>query len=579
MVSEKASAGGRLKQGAMVLLVFGLVLACYWPALRGGRLWDDKGHITRPDLQSWSGLLRIWTDVHATQQYYPVLHSAFWVEHCLWGDATIGYHLLNVFLHATSCCLVAFILRRLWGSRAGGSPAAVVPPGTEWLAALIFAAHPVCVESVAWIAEQKNTLSLVFYLLAVLAYLNFDERRRWASYALASGLFLLALGTKTVTATLPAALLVILWWRKGRLSWRRDVAPLSLWFVLAMAAGLVTAWVERNLIGAEGPSFDLPIGQRLLLPGRVIWFYLGKLFWPSGLIFIYPHWNLAADAAEWYGWLAAALAVTAALWLIRRRSRGPLAGWLFFVGSLAPALGFFNVYPFIYSYVADHFQYLASLGIIVTVAAGIGGFLGRAPPPVRAVGVALCGLLVGTLAVLANRQSASYRDVVTLYRETLARNPACWMAYNNLGVELAADGHKAEAITLYEQALRINSNYAEVHNNLAFELEKLPGRGWEALSHYEQALQIKPDYVTAHLNMAEFLARLPGREPEAIVHYEAALRLRPDDAAAHNNLAIIYAREGRFDDARKQWELALSLKPNDESIRGNLDRLRGLMGQ
>jgi tetratricopeptide (TPR) repeat protein len=579
MLSGKTSAGARLGQGAMVLLVFGVALACYWPALGGGRLWDDKGHITRPDLQPWSGLVRIWTDVHATQQYYPVLHSAFWFEHRLWGDATVGYHLLNVFLHAASCCLVALILRRLWSPKAGTPTVVAVPPGTEWLAALIFAVHPVCVESVAWIAEQKNTLSLVFYLLAVLAYLRFDERRSWASYALASGLFLLALGTKTVTATLPAALLVILWWRRGKLSWRRDVGPLLPWFVFGLGAGLVTAWVERNLIGAEGPSFDLPIGQRLLLPGRVIWFYLGKLFWPAGLMFIYPHWNLAAHAAEWYGWLAAALAMTAALWLIRRRSRGPLAGWLFFAGSLAPALGFFNVYPFIFSYVADHFQYLASLGVIVTVAAGIGALLGRASPRMRIGGLALCGLLVGTLAVLANRQSASYRDVVTLYRATLARNPDCWMARNNLGIELAAEGRRAEAIDQYEQALRINPNYAEIHNNLAFELEKLPGGGWEALSQYEQAVQIKPDYLTARVNLAKELARLPGRETEAIAEYEEVLRMKPDDAAAQNNVAIIYAKQGRYEEARNHWELALRLRPGDDNIRDSLDRLRELMGQ
>jgi tetratricopeptide (TPR) repeat protein len=575
MLSAKASARERLRQGAMVLLVFGLVLACYWPALRGGRVWDDKGHITRPDLQSLPGLVRIWTQLGATQQYYPVVHTAFWIEHRLWGDATLGYHALNVFLHATSCCLVALILRRWWRLKAG------LPPGTEWLAALIFAVHPVCVESVAWISEQKNTLSLVFYLLAVLAYLKFDARRPAPKsakyYGLALALFLLALGTKTVTATLPAALLLILWWRKGRLSWRRDVLPLSLWFAPAIAAGLFTAWIERHLIGAEGAAFDLSAGQRLLLSGRVIWFYLGKLFWPTGLIFIYPHWDVAADAAKWYGWLTAALAVTAALWLIRRRFRGPLAGWLFFVGSLAPALGFFNVYPFIFSYVADHFQYLASLGIIVVVAAAIGAFLGRASPPIRVGGLVLCGLLVGTLAVLANRQSASYRNGVTLYRATLARNPDCWMAHNNLGYELRSAGLQAEAIDQYEQALRIKPDYAEAHNNLAREIEKLPGRGWEALDHYEEALRIKPDYFTAHLNMADFLATLPGRQADAIAQYEEVLRLQPDYAAAHNNLAIIYAREGRLEEARKQWEFALRLDPNNDKVRGNLERLRGLM--
>ena len=363
-----------------------------------------------------------------------------------------------------------------------------------WLAALIFAVHPVCVESVAWISEQKNTLSLVFYLLAGLAYLDFDARRRRWSYGAALGFFILALGTKSVTATLPAALLVVLWWRKGRLSWRRDIVPLAPWFVLAMVSGLFTAWVERKFIGAEGARFDLLAGQRVLLAGRVIWFYLGKLFWPSDLMFIYPHWDVAAAGVGWYGCVGAALAVTAALWLMRGRSRGPLAGWLFFTGSLLPALGFFNVYPFLFSYVADHFQYLASLGIIAAVAWGIVMILARVPPGVRAGGRALCALLVVTLGILANRQSRMYSDGETLYRATLARNPDCWMAHNNLALELArSPAGKAEAIAHFRDALRIRPDYPEAHNNLAVELAKSPGSLPEAIAQYEEALRLQPE--------------------------------------------------------------------------------------
>src|SRR5664280_1101095 len=485
---------GRLKSWGMVALICGLVLACYWPALRGGLVWDDEDHVTRP------GLGRIWFEMRSTQQYYPVLHSAFWIEHRLWGDATLGYHLMNVMLHAAACCLLAVVLRRLWEPGQAASPGTgrAIPAGTEWLAALIFAVHPVCVESVAWISEQKNTLSLVFYLLAALAYLDFESGRKSRSYWLASAFFLLALGTKTVTATLPAAILVVLWWRNGTLSWRRDVRPLIPWFLTAVVAGLVTAWVERKLVGAEGTGFDLTATQRVLLAGRVVWFYLGKLVWPADLMFIYPHWNIAT-AGGWYGWLGGALAVTAAFWLVRGRSRGPLAGWLFFTGSLFPGLGFFNVYPFIFSYVADHFQYLASLGIIVTVAAGIALILTRASPRARAVGQILCGLLVAGLGFLANRQSRVYADGVTLYRATLARNPDCWMA----------------------------------HNNLALILVKSPAGGAEAVAHYQEALRLKPDYAEAHNNLAAALADLPGRESEAIEHCEQALRIHPDFAEAH----------------------------------------------
>ncbi len=373
------------------LLVLATLLA-YWPALRGGLIWDDSAHITRPDLRSLSGLSRIWFELGATQQYYPLLHSAFWIEHRLWGGTVLGYHLANVLLHASAALLVVLIVRRLQ------------IPGA-WLAGFIFALHPVCVNAVAWISEQKSTLSAVFYLGAALAYLHFDQTRRKTQYALALGLFVLALLAKTVTATLPAALLVVFWWRRGRLDWRRDVRPLIPWLIMGASAGLFTAWVERKFIGAEGPEFSLSLLDRCLLAGRVIWFYFAKLIWPGNLVFIYPHWTI--DASLWWQYLFpfAVLVVAAALLLLARRWRGPLAGFLFFAGTLFPVLGFLNVYPFIYSYVADHFQYLASLGIIVPLSAAMALGAGRFPSSARALAWAPAVALLATLGMLSWRQS------------------------------------------------------------------------------------------------------------------------------------------------------------------------------
>jgi tetratricopeptide (TPR) repeat protein len=410
-----------------------------------------------------------------------------------------------------------------------------MPPGTEWLAAAIFAVHPVCVESVAWISEQKNTLSLVFCLLATLAYLGYDARRGASSYALALALFLLALGTKTVTATLPATLLVLLWWRKGRLAWRRDIVPLLPWFAASLAAGFFTSWVERNLIGARGAAFDLSAGERVLLAGRVIWFYLGKLFWPVDLVFIYPRWDVPSAAAGWYGYLAAALAATAALWIASRRFRGPLAGWLFFVGSLFPALGFFNVYPFLFSYVADHFQYLACLGVIGTASAGVALLLARGSPPIRVCGWAACGVLIAGLATLSNRQSRTYRDAGTLYRATLAGNPDCWMAHNNLAALLSGlPGRGAEAIAHFREVVRLNPGAAQAHYNLAVQLAKSPDGVPEAMAQYDEALRIQPENFEAHCNIALLLLTVPGRASEARAHFEEALRLRPVYANSEN---------------------------------------------
>ena len=260
----------------------------YWPALGGSLLWDDTSHVTRPDLRSLHGLWRIWFDLGATQQYYPLLHTFFWLEHLLWGDATLGYHLVTVALHAASACLVVLIVRRLGLKGA-------------WLAGALFALHPIAVEAVAWISEQKSTLSAVFYLAAALVYLDFDESRRPARYWTASALFVLALMSKTVTATLPAALLVILWWRRGRLEWRRDIAPLAPWLAVGASAGLFTAWVERTFIGANGADFLLTPLQRILLAGRVICFYAAKIVLPIQLTFLYPRWH--PDPGEWWQYL------------------------------------------------------------------------------------------------------------------------------------------------------------------------------------------------------------------------------------------------------------------------------------
>ena len=568
MEKQSTPTTGRRKFLGMVAAFFGLTLVCYWPALQGGLIWDDAAHVTRPELRSLTGLGLIWSDVHQTQQYYPILHSAFWLEHRLWGDAPLSYHLLNIILHATCGGLLAHLLRRLW-IRSG------VPAGTEWFAGLIFAVHPVCVESVAWISEQKNTLSLLFYFLAAIAYLDFDGNRRPAAYARASLFFLLALGTKSVTGTLPAALLVVLWWQKGRLGWKRDTIPLLPWLLIAVVAGLFTAWVEREIVGAAGSAYDLSLGQRTLLAGRAVWFYAGKLVWPVDLLFVYPRWDVAAASAGWYGWLVATVAVTTGFCLIRRQSRGPLAGWLFFVGTLFPALGFFNIYPFVYSYVADHFQYVASVGIIAMLAAGAAGILARLPPGVRPAGWILGGLLVAGLSMLTNRQSRLYRDEETLYRVTLGQNQECWMAHNNLANLLSAQsGGEAEAIRHYEEALRLRPAHVNALVNLANLLARMPGRQAAALNDYEKALRLKPDYAEAHVYLANLLAMRLGRKDEALAHYEEALRLRPDLALAHNNLAMLLATlPGLPAAALSHYETALRLNPGFAEAHNNLANL------
>lgn len=543
-------------------LLFLAAFLAYWPALTGGLLWDDPGHITRADLRSLDGLARIWFEFGATQQFYPLLHSAFWFEHRLWGDATLGYHVMNVLQHATAACLFAAVLRRL-----------AIPGST--LAALLFVLHPVCVESVAWISEQKNTLSAVLYLGAALAYLRYDVERTGRRYALALLLFVAALLTKSVTATLPAALLVVFWWRRGKLTWRHDVVPLLPWFGLGIASGTVTAFFEHTLIGAEGAAFDLTALERALLAGRVAWFYLGKLLWPAELIFIYPRWTI--DAAVWWQWFfpLATLGVLTALVLLAHRvrasalnsqlsalnssphaRRAPLAAALLFGGTLFPVLGFFNVYPFVFSYVADHFQYLATLPLFALTAAALSLFFARRPRPAALVTSGALLLTLGTLTVL---QAGIYRDAETLYRTTLARNPACWMAHNNLAMLLTESGQPATAVPHLEQALKLRPDYPQALSNLGDNLTRL-GRPTDAVPPLERALQLQPRYPEAHNNLAIALMALD-RAPEAIAHYESALQINRRYATAHHNLGLALAGSDRVAEAIPHFRRAVELQP------------------
>ena len=533
----------RWSDSAAFAVILGLTFLAYLPALNGTLLWDDEGHVTRPDLQSLHGLWRIWFDVGATQQYYPLLHSAFWLEHRIWGDWMPGYHAINILLHVGCAWLVVLLARRL------------ALPGA-WLAGAVFALHPAGVEAVAWISEQKSTLSGIFCLAAALVYFDFDQSRRRSRYLIALALFLCALMSKSVTATLPAALLVVFWWQRGRLDWKRDVVPLVPWIGLGTSAGLFTAWVERRYIHAEGADFALTLLDRTLLAGRVVWLYPAHLLWPANLMFFYPRFAIDARDPLQYFWPAATLIALAGLaWLARTR-RGPLAAALLFAGILFPALGFLNVYPFIYSWMADHFAYLASVAVIVPLCA----LITRVS---RGYAVPVSAALVTILCLLTWRQSHDYTDIETLWRATLGRNPSAWMPHYNLGVIYAASPSRTnEAIAEYRAALQYKPDLANAHANLASELEKLPGGLPEALREHEAAVRLEPDLAEVHSNYGLALLHTPDRLQDAVAQLETAVRLDPRSVAAQNNLAMALARiPGRLDEAINHARVAVGLAP------------------
>src|SRR5881227_3357273 len=346
-----------------LLLLTAVTILAYRPAWHGGFLWDDDAYVTNNELLTApDGLQRIWFSFESPSQYFPLVYTTFWIERALWGLNPVGYHVVNVLLHVVNALLVWRLLARL------------KVPGA-WLAGAIFALHPVQVESVAWITERKNVLMGFFFLLTLLAWIAFVDgrtKRPWLFYVLALTLCLLALSAKTTACILAVALFLILWLQKKRIRWER-IFQIIPFFVLGIASGLLAIWWERYHQGTSRAIFTFlsPI-ERLLVASRAIWFYLSKLAWPSNLTFIYPRWDIAPTHLLNYAWLLTGVLVCGAIYFLRRYvGRCVEVAAAFFIATLSPVLGFIMLYTFRYTFVADHYQYLACIGPIALVSAGL----------------------------------------------------------------------------------------------------------------------------------------------------------------------------------------------------------------
>lgn len=601
---EAPSSRRDLWLGALIILA--ITIVSYIPVMaEGGFIWDDDSYVTenRYLQRGFDGLRLMWIP-KVTPQYYPVVFTTFWIENQLWGMNPRGYHVVNVLLHACNAILVWLLARRL-----------KIP--WPWLIGAVWAVHPVNVESVAWITERKNTLSALFYLLAALAYLRFDDDqanadaaamgeswKRWLFYGTSLVLFVMALLSKSVTCSLPAALILMMLWQRKPLSIAR-LAPLAPFFAIGLLLALNTAHIERVHVGAEGVPFDFSIADRFIIASRALLFYPAKLLWPWPLMFIYPRWVIDDAQASQYLWLVACVLIAIiAIVLYARGRRGPALALAFFAGTIFPALGFVNVYPMIFSFVADHFQYLASLGVIALVVGLTASVLKQ-----RQYMVLIACVILPILGGLTWIQSMTYFNAETVWRDTLSKNEAAFMPHNNLATDLlrrseiaaeqgnmqAARAHVDEADAHLQRAIALRPHYLNALTNLS-DVRRLQGRFDEGLVYAQEVLDTLLDDPDAQAMIASGkraqstplseaawqvgrLLELLGRREEAIVQYREAVAWNPRSLQAQLELSRLLVLTGREDDAAPVYESLLQLDPTNADAMTTLANIRHKQGR
>jgi len=553
-----------LRQSGRVWLGVTLLAAAtsvaYLPSLHGGFVLDDTIYLTEsPLVKAPDGLYRFWCTSEPID-YYPVSNTTLWLEWRLWGMNPTGYRITNLLLHIAAALLIWVILGKL------------SIPGA-YLAAVLYAVHPVNVESVAWIAQRKGLLAMVFFLLSLLCYLLAEERREtdgpetngWRAilnaghwFWLSLLAFLLAMLSKGSVAFLPAVLLLLVWWRRGRVS-AEDFVRTAPFFFVAIALTIIHAYFQkRGLVGEAGAA---SLDQRLAVAGAVVWFYLSKALWPFELIFVYPRWNVQTGLVIW--WLPLAAAAALAIVLAWRRNtawgRPLLLAWGYFCLALVPVMGLAEVGYIRHSWVADHYQYPAIVAVAALAAAGWSKWHRESEGAARRATTAVAVVVVLLLTFLSWRQCHFYASATTLYQATLQKNPNTWLIHNELGIELDEGGHPLEAIACYEQALGINPNYVDAHINLGVALRET-GRMGEAIEQFEQALQIDPRSAKAHNDLGSALLETHQND-EALRHVEEAVRLMPSHPQIHRSLGIVFVAVDRLSEAVEQFQQAVRFDP------------------
>ena len=490
-----------------------------------------------------------------------------WISHMLdvemFGMDAGKHHATSLVLHL---CNTVLLLALLWRMTGAFGPSAV--------AAILFAIHPLHVESVAWVSERKDVLSTLFWLLTIRAYVSYVKRPAWRRYAAMVACFTLGLLSKPMVATLPFALLLLDVWPLAR--WRLDdgfwdsarslaLEKLPLFALGAVSMGLTLS--AQQHIGAVAAFETLPLHIRLSNAAVSYLAYLGNAIWPAGLVPFYPYRESVA-AGIVAASVAGLVALTAAAIVVVRRAPYVTVGWLWYVGTLVPVIGIVQIGGHA---MADRFTYIPLIGIFILVAWAGAAIAARVRLPAAAV-ACTAALSVVAFGIGARAQVLHWKNGVTLWQHTTQVSPGNARAHANLGVALAREGQRGAAIAEYQEALRLDPRSAETHNNLALLLvdEQQPEK---ALEHYAEAVRLKPDYPNAHTNLANLLDDR-GRTAEAIAHYREAIRLDASHVLARMNLAIALAKNGQFGEAIAQLEAVLQLEPGNQDAQRMLDALR-----
>ena len=572
------------RDGVAVYAGLGLLaIVVFIPAFFAAFLWDD---VIIVDLHKQvGGFADIWLNpsfIESEGHYWPVVYTMFWVEYLLWGVDPVGYHVVNVVLHAANTMLIYALLRRL------------TVPGA-WVAAALWAVHPVHVDSVAWAIERKDVLSALFYLASVLAYIRWDEHRREAAarvrrrtspknrrrsrrsaalYAASLTLFALALLSKSIVVTLPVMLLVYHWWRTGRLTGRDAIGTVP-FFAVAIGITLGDLAYYR---ARESVALDISLSERAQIVSRSFWHYVEQLLWPSDLLPIYPRWTIDGGDPLGWGLLLAGVTVVVALWVLRDRiGRGPLAGFVFFGVTLAPALGVINYGYMKVTYVADRFQYLAGIGLIALVAGTLAHVaakyeFGHRLTPTRIL-AGLCVPVLVVLGVITWRSALNYETPERFFTYIVTNNPSArGGAYLNLGNAYREQGRVEEAIEAYEQSLENDKpdTHMGLYNlGLAYdELDDLE----TAESYFRQALDQRASHTPSLGNLANVLYD-KGEHSAAEELLQEGLRREPDDSQLLNNLATLYGKRGDLELATEFFQKGLDEHPKDENLLANFGLL------